>query len=106
MHLSTYTDGIAGVPSSFNEFSARYAAYCMACYDQISFEILQYRLCLSTVESQKKRTFICKLILERYIYLRNTQKQKKITNYVRNKNFLEVYLVYKGVCLKVLGSLL
>ena len=38
----------------------------------------------STVVSEKKGTFICELILERYIYLRNTQKQLKITNYVRN----------------------
>ena len=60
----------------------------------------------STVVSEKKETFICELIMERYIYLRNAQKQLKITNYVRNKNFSEVYLVYNGVCLKFLGSLL
>ena len=40
------------------------------------------------------------------MYLRNTQKQHKITNYVRNKSFLEFDLVYNGVCLKFLGSLL
>ena len=51
-----------------------------------------------TVVSEKKGTFICELILERYIYLRNTQKQLKITEYVRNKSFLEIYLVYNGVC--------
>ena len=56
--------------------------------------------------SEKKGTFICELLLERYIYLRNTKKQLKITSYVRNKSFLEVYLVYKGVCLKLLGTLL
>ena len=44
--------------------------------------------------------------MERYIYLRNPQKQLKITDYVRNKSFLEIYLVYNGVCLKLLGSLL
>ena len=44
--------------------------------------------------------------MERYIYLRNTQKQLKITNYVRNKSFLEFYLVYNCVCLKFLGPLL
>ena len=56
--------------------------------------------------AEKKGTFICELILERYIYLRNTQKQLKIANYVQNKNFLEFYLVYNGVFLKLLGSLL
>ena len=40
-----------------------------------------------------KRNFICELKVERYIYLRNTQKQMKITNYGRNKKFLEFYLV-------------
>ena len=59
-----------------------------------------------TVVSEKKGTFICELILERYIYLGNTQKQQKITNYVRNKSLLKLYLVYNGVCLKLLGSLL
>ena len=59
-----------------------------------------------TVVCEKKGTFICELILERYIYLRNTQKQQKITDYVRNKSFLEFYLVYNGVCLKLLRSLL
>ena len=60
----------------------------------------------TTVVSEKKGTFICELILESFIYLRNTEKQQKITNYVRNKSFLEFYLVYNGVCLKLLGSLL
>ena len=60
----------------------------------------------TTVVSEKKETFICELILERYIYLRNTQKQLKITNYVRNKSFLKFYLVYNDVCLKLLESLL
>ena len=45
------------------------------------------------------------LLLERYIYSRNTQKQLKITNYVRNKSFLEFYSVYNGVWLKLLRSL-
>ena len=54
----------------------------------------------------KKGTFICDLIMERYIYLRNTQKQLKITNYDRNKSFLEFYLVHNRVCLKLLGSIL
>ena len=61
---------------------------------------------LWTVASEKKGTFICELILERYIYLRDTQKHLRITNYVRNKSFLEFYLVYNGICLKLLGSLL
>ena len=64
---------------------------------------------ICTVVSEKKGTFICEIVMERYIYLRNTQKQLKITNYVRNKSFLEFYLVvhrYNGVCLKFLGSLL
>ena len=58
-----------------------------------------------TVVSEKKGAYICELILERYIYLRNTQKQLKITIYVRNKSFLEFCLVYNGVCLKLLRSL-
>ena len=57
--------------------------------------------------SEKKETFICELIVERYIYLRNTKKkQLKITNCGRKKSFLEFYLVYNGVCLKLLRSLL
>ena len=60
----------------------------------------------SAVVSEKKGTFVCELILERYVYLHNTQKQQKITNYVRNKSFVEFYLVYNGVCLKLLGSIL
>ena len=55
---------------------------------------------------EKKGTFIFELILEPYIYLRNTQKQLEIINYVRNKNFLEFYLVYNGLYLKLLESLL
>ena len=55
---------------------------------------------------KRKEPFICELILERYIYLRNTQNQQKITNYVRSKNFLDFYLVYNGVCLKLLRSIL
>ena len=65
-----------------------------------------YKLVYSTVVSEKKGTYICELIVGRYIYLRNTQKQLKITNYGRNKSFLEFYLVYNGVCWKLLGSLL
>ena len=44
---------------------------------------------LTTVVSEKKGTFICEIVMEHYIYLRNTQKQLKITNYVRNRSFLE-----------------
>ena len=58
-----------------------------------------------TVVSEK-RTFICEIVMERYICLRNTPKQLKITNYVRNKSFLEFYLIYNGVWLKLLGPLL
>ena len=43
--------------------------------------------------SEKKGTFICELKMERYVYLRNTQKQLKITSYGRNKSFLEIYNV-------------
>ena len=32
----------------------------------------------------------------RYPYLRDAQKQLKITNYVWNKSFIEFYLVYNG----------
>ena len=39
-------------------------------------------LAMFTVVSEKKGNFICELIVERYIYLRNTQKQLKITHYV------------------------
>ena len=60
----------------------------------------------TVVVSEMKGTFMCELILQRYIYLRNTQKQLKITNYAPNKSFLEFYLVYNGVCLKLRGSLL
>ena len=58
-----------------------------------------------TVVSEKNGTFICLVIMERYIYLRYTKKQLKITSYERNKSFLEFYLVYNDVCLKLLGSL-
>ena len=61
---------------------------------------------ICTVVSEKKGTFIGEIVMERYIYLRNTQKQLKITNYVRNKSFLKFYLVYNGFCLNLLGSLL
>ena len=70
----------------------------LMCYERASSD--------PSVVSEKKGTFICELIRERYIYLRNTQKQLKITNYVRNKSFLEFYVLYNGVCLKLLGSLL
>ena len=70
------------------------------------YELLEQlnRLMYSSV--RKKGAFIFELIMERYIYLRNTQKQLKITNYVRNKSFFKFYLVYNGVCLKLLESLL
>ena len=58
-----------------------------------------------TAVSEKKGAFICELILERYKFLRNTQKQLKITKYGRNKSFLEFHLVYIGVCLKIPWSL-
>ena len=38
----------------------------------------------NTVVSEKNGTFICQLILERYMYLSNIQKQLKITSYGRN----------------------
>ena len=40
---------------------------------------------MHTVVSEKNATFICELILERYKYLRNTQKGLKITKYGRKK---------------------
>ena len=43
--------------------------------------------------SEKKGTFICEIVMERYIYLGISQKQLRITNYVRNKSFVEFYLV-------------
>ena len=51
-------------------------------------------------------TNMYQIVMERYIYLRNTQKQLKITIYVRNKSLLEFYPVKNGVCSKLLGSLL
>ena len=38
--------------------------------------------------------------------VRNTQKQLKITSYGRNESFKQIYLVYNGAYLKLLGSLL
>ena len=52
---------------------------------------------LSTVVSENNATFLCELLLERCIYLRNTQKQQKITNYGPNKSLLELYVVYNSV---------
>ena len=59
-----------------------------------------------TIVSVKKAFFICEIAMERYIYLFITQTQLKATNDVRNKSFLEFNVVYDGVCLKFLGSLL
>ena len=61
---------------------------------------------MSTVVSEKNGTFICELILERCIYLRNTQKQLEITSYGWNKSFIDFYLVWNGLSSKLLGSLL
>ena len=55
---------------------------------------------------RKEWNLYCELILECYIYLRNTRKQLKITNYGLNKSFLEFYLVDNGICMKLLESLL
>ena len=50
---------------------------------------------------------VCELILERYKYLRNTQKRLKSTMYGRKQKFLkEFYLVYNRICLKLQESLL
>ena len=58
----------------------------------------------STVVSEKNGTFIiCELIMELYIYLRNTQKELKITSYVSYKSFSEFFLVYNGVSFKFVG---
>ena len=89
---------------SFSAFCHIFTSFCLiACLPNAGPPCDVYK---TTVVSEKKGTFICELILERYIYLRNTQKQQKITNYVRNKSSLEFYLVYNGVCLKLLGSIL
>ena len=56
--------------------------------------------------SEKKATVFCELLLERYIYLRITQKRQKGTKCVRCKVFLEVCVVDIGVYLKPLGSIL
>ena len=40
---------------------------------------------MHTVVSERNGTFICELILERYKYLRNTEKRLKITIYGRKK---------------------
>ena len=48
-------------------------------------------LCLHyTVVSEKNGTFICELLMKRYIYLRNTERQLKITIYDRNKSFSRI----------------
>ena len=52
----------------------------------------------NTVVPEKNGTFICLYILEQYMFLCNTQKQLKITNYSRNKSFFKFHLVYNGVC--------
>ena len=61
---------------------------------------------LYAVVSEKNGIFICELIMERYIYLRNSHNQLKITSYSRNKSFLEFCLVYNCLCVKLLRSLL
>ena len=62
--------------------------------------------CTNAVLSEKKGTFLLEIVMERYIYLHNTQKQLKITSYGRNNSLLEFHLVHNGVCLKLVGSLL
>ena len=61
-------------------------------------------VCVCTVVLEKKGSFFCEILMERYIYLRNTQNQLKITIYLQYKSFFEFYLDYNGVCLKLLGS--
>ena len=46
---------------------------------------------------QKNGTFICEILMEHDIYLRNTQKQLKIKSYGGIKSSLEVHLLYNGV---------
>ena len=62
--------------------------------------------CTNAVLSEKKGIFLLEMVMERYMYLHNTQKQLKITSYGRNNSFLDFHLVHNGVWLKLLGSLL
>ena len=51
----------------------------------------------NTEVPEKNGIFIYKLLTERHIYLRDTQKQLKTTSYGPNKSILEIYLLYIGV---------
>ena len=53
--------------------------------------------------SEKNGTFICELILERYIYLLKTTENHKLWP---KQSFSEFYLIYDDVYLKLRGSLL
>ena len=58
----------------------------------------------SSVRKELNLLFVIKYWNDAYV-LRNTRKQLKIANYGRKKSFLDFYLVYNGVCLKILESL-
>ena len=78
----------------------------MLLFSVVSYKVRPPRLVSYViVVSEKKGIFICEIMMERYIYLRNTQKELKVSNYGQNKSFV-FYLFYNGVCLKLLGSLL
>ena len=68
--------------------------------------MLLRKQCINYSSVKKRMEPFFELIMERYIYLRNTQKQLKITSYGRNKSLLKFHLVYNDVCVKLLGSLL
>ena len=65
--------------------SKHYCTYALSILRAFSHQCITQSL-RYTVVSENKATFICELILERYIYLRKTQKQLKITKY-RGKSF-------------------
>ena len=64
-------------------------AIIMIAWETFIMKVMKHSKLLlqSTVVWEKKGTFICELTLERYIYLRNTQKQLKITNGKLNNLF-------------------
>ena len=43
-----------------------------------------------------KETFVCEIITERYIYLRDSHKQIKTTRYGSNRSYLEFYVIHNG----------
>ena len=60
--------------------------------------VLSFYTTVYTELSEKNGTFICELILERYVYMLKTQNQLKITSYGPYNSFIEFYPAYNGVC--------